>query len=147
MGKDTLKIGIVGSRKYENRKKIKEFIFKLKNEKGSDTIVVGNGSKFGAGKYVKKYTYSRDLICLQRLSLALHTPGQVQLYFISPLGLVNFLVVSMNDTKQLIINCKDMVFDKRSLTDETVNKLFNIDDKFLRDLSRSLLWNYKDQLF
>ena len=26
MGKDTLKIGIVGSRKYENRKKIKEFI-------------------------------------------------------------------------------------------------------------------------
>ena len=61
MGKDTLKIGIVGSRKYENRKKIKEFIFKLKNEKGSDTIVVGNGSKFGAGKYVKKYTLELGL--------------------------------------------------------------------------------------
>ena len=27
MGQDTLKVGIVGSRKYENRKKIKEFIF------------------------------------------------------------------------------------------------------------------------
>ena len=51
--------------------------------------------------------------------------------------LVNFLVVSMNDTKQLIINCKDMVFDKISLTDEIVNKLFNIDDKFLRDLSNA----------
>ena len=43
----------------------------------------------------------------------------------------------MNDTKQLIINCKDMVFDNRSLTDEMVNKLFNIDDKFLRDLSNA----------
>ena len=43
----------------------------------------------------------------------------------------------MNDTKQLIINCKDVVFDKRSLTDGMVNKLFNIDDKFLRDLSNA----------
>ena len=41
----------------------------------------------------------------------------------------------MNDTKQLITNYKDIVFGKRSLTDEMVNKLFNIDGKFLRDLS------------
>ena len=40
MGKDTLKVGIVGSRKYENRQKIKEFIFKLKNDKGIDTVIV-----------------------------------------------------------------------------------------------------------
>ena len=43
----------------------------------------------------------------------------------------------MNDTKQFIINCKDMVFGKRSLTNEMINKLFNIDDKFLRDLSNA----------
>ena len=55
MGKDTLKVGIVGSRKYENRRKIKEFIFKLKNEKGTDTIVVSGGCKTGADKYAKKY--------------------------------------------------------------------------------------------
>ena len=30
MGENPLRIGIVGSRKYENRKKIKDFIFKLK---------------------------------------------------------------------------------------------------------------------
>ena len=36
MGENPLKVGIVGSRKYENRKKIKEFIFKLKEEKGVD---------------------------------------------------------------------------------------------------------------
>ena len=54
MGQDTLKVGIVGSRKYENRKKIKDFIFKLKNEKGTDTIVVSGGCKTGADKYAKK---------------------------------------------------------------------------------------------
>ena len=39
MGENPLKVGIVGSREYENRKKIKEFIFKLKNEKGTDTVI------------------------------------------------------------------------------------------------------------
>ena len=43
----------------------------------------------------------------------------------------------MNDIKQLIVNCKDMVLNKRTLTDEMINKLFNIDDKFLRDLSNA----------
>ena len=61
MGENPLKVGIVGSRKYENRKKIKDFIFKLKREKGSDTIVVGNGGRDGAGRYVKKYTLELGL--------------------------------------------------------------------------------------
>ncbi|MBT4207277.1 DUF2493 domain-containing protein [Candidatus Woesearchaeota archaeon] len=55
MGKDTLRVGIVGSRKYENRRKIKEFIFKLKTEKGPDTIIVSGGCKTGADYYAKKY--------------------------------------------------------------------------------------------
>ena len=54
MGKETLRVAIVGSRKYENRQKIKKFIFKLKNEKGVDTIIVGNG-KYNVGNYIKKY--------------------------------------------------------------------------------------------
>ena len=61
MGENPLRVGIVGSRKYENRKKIKDFIFKLKREKGSDTIVVGNGGRDGAGRYVKKYTLELGL--------------------------------------------------------------------------------------
>ena len=54
MGENPLRVGIVGSRKYENRRKIKEFIFKLKNEKGTDTIVVSGGCKTGADRYAKK---------------------------------------------------------------------------------------------
>ena len=61
MGKDTLKVGIVGSRKYENRRKIKEFIFKLKNEKGTDTIIVSGGCKSGADRYAKKYALELGL--------------------------------------------------------------------------------------
>ena len=51
-----MKIAIVGSRRYENKKKIKDFIFKLKQEHGEDTIVVSGGAKDGADRYAKKYT-------------------------------------------------------------------------------------------
>ena len=61
MGENPLRVGIVGSRKYENRKKIKEFIFKLKNEKGTDTIIVSGGCKTGADRYAKKYALELGL--------------------------------------------------------------------------------------
>ena len=61
MGENPLRVGIVGSRKYENRRKIKEFIFKLKNEKGADTIIVSGGAKNGADKYAKKYALELGL--------------------------------------------------------------------------------------
>ena len=61
MGQDTLKVGIVGSRKYENRQKIKEFIFKLKQDKGLDTIIVSGGCPKGADYYAKKYAHELGL--------------------------------------------------------------------------------------
>ena len=61
MGQDTLKVGIVGSRKYENRNKIKEFIFKLKQDKGNDTIIVSGGCPKGADFYAKKYALELGL--------------------------------------------------------------------------------------
>ena len=61
MGQDTLKVGIVGSRKYENRQKIKEFIFKLKNDKGTNTVIVSGGCPRGADYYAKKYALELGL--------------------------------------------------------------------------------------
>ena len=61
MGENPLRVGIVGSRKYENRKKIKDFIFKLKNEKGTNTIIVSGGCKSGADRYAKKYALELGL--------------------------------------------------------------------------------------
>ena len=50
-----MKIAIIGSRRYENKKKIKDFIFKLKNKYGEKTIIVSGGCKTGADRYAKKY--------------------------------------------------------------------------------------------
>ena len=56
-----MKVAIVGSRRYENKRKIKEFIFKLKEEYGTDTIIVSGGCKTGADKYAKKYALELGL--------------------------------------------------------------------------------------
>lgn len=50
-----LKIGIVGSKTYENKIRIKEFVYNLKSQVQTDPIIVGLGEKYGADKYVKKY--------------------------------------------------------------------------------------------
>ena len=57
-----MKIAIVGSRKYENKKKIKDFIFELKNKYGSDEVtIVSGGCKSGADKYAKKYALEFEI--------------------------------------------------------------------------------------
>ena len=56
-----MKIAIVGSRRYENKKKIKDFVFKLKEQYGTDTIIVSGGCKTGADKYAKKYALDLGL--------------------------------------------------------------------------------------
>ena len=56
-----MKIAIVGSRRYENKKKIKDFIFKLKQQHGDKTIIVSGGCKQGADKYAKKYALELGL--------------------------------------------------------------------------------------
>ena len=50
-----MKIGIVGSRQYENRKKIKDTIFNLQKKFGSSLTIVSAGCKDGADRYAKKY--------------------------------------------------------------------------------------------
>ena len=49
------KIGLTGSVTYENKIKIKEFIYNLKQKYGSDFQIISLGDKQGADKYVKKY--------------------------------------------------------------------------------------------
>ena len=56
-----MKVAIIGSRRYENKKKIKDFIFKIKNEYGTDTIIVSGGCKQGADRYAKKYALELGL--------------------------------------------------------------------------------------
>ena len=57
-----MKVAIVGSRRYENKKKIKDFIFKLKQQYGEKTIIVSGGCKDGADRYAKKYALELGLM-------------------------------------------------------------------------------------
>jgi hypothetical protein len=49
------KIGLTGSVTYENKIKIKEFIFNLTQRYGSNFQIISLGDRQGADKYIKKY--------------------------------------------------------------------------------------------
>ena len=57
----TMRVAIVGSRKYTNKRRIQEFIFKLKKKYGDELEIVSGGQKDGADGYAKKYALEFDL--------------------------------------------------------------------------------------
>lgn len=50
-----MKIAIVGSREYENIRKIKNLLTGLRQKFGNELIIISGGAKHGADKHVKKY--------------------------------------------------------------------------------------------
>ena len=57
----TMKVAIVGSREYTNKRRIQEFIYKLKERWGDDLEIVSGGQKDGADGYAKKYALEFDM--------------------------------------------------------------------------------------
>jgi len=55
------KIGIVGSREYSNKIRIKNTIFQLKTRFGEEVEIVSGGCKHGADKYAKKYALDFEM--------------------------------------------------------------------------------------
>lgn len=49
-----MRIGITGTKTYENKAKIKNFMFQLKNH-ADNVMVIGLGDRDGADKYIKRY--------------------------------------------------------------------------------------------
>jgi len=49
------KVAIIGSREYTNKRKIQEFIFRLKEKYKGEVVIVSGGAKYGADKYAKRY--------------------------------------------------------------------------------------------
>ena len=50
------KLGCIGSSRYENKRKIKEILYKLKNKIGPDLEIITWGNNIGAESYIKKYS-------------------------------------------------------------------------------------------
>ena len=85
-----MKVGIIGSRNYENKRKIKEFIFKLRNTH-NNLLIVSGGSKLGADKYAKKYAL--ELECNYLEFNPAHTPknlysGLQESYYNKPYNVI-----------------------------------------------------------
>ena len=55
------RVCIVGSREYTNRRKIKEFVYKLKEKFGEDVEIISGGQKQGADGYAKKFALEFDM--------------------------------------------------------------------------------------
>ncbi len=55
------RVGIVGSREYTNRRKIKEFVYRLKEKFGEDVEIISGGQKQGADGYAKKFALEFDM--------------------------------------------------------------------------------------
>ena len=56
-----MKVAIVGSRRYTNKKRIQEFIFKLRDKYCDKLEIVIGGQKEGADGYAKKYAIEFDV--------------------------------------------------------------------------------------
>ena len=50
-----MKVAVVGSRDYQNIRKIKDTLFQLKQKFGDKLIIISGGAKHGADKFARKY--------------------------------------------------------------------------------------------
>ena len=50
-----MKVAIIGSRMYENTRKIKDTLFQLKQKFVDDLIIISGGAQHGADKFARKY--------------------------------------------------------------------------------------------
>ena len=56
-----MKVGIVGSRKYQSKSKVRDFIFKCKQELDEEVIIVSGGQPEGADGFAKKGALELDV--------------------------------------------------------------------------------------
>jgi predicted Rossmann-fold nucleotide-binding protein len=60
--KETMvKIAIIGSRSYTNKRKIKQFVWELKQKFSDRLVIVSGGAKDGADKYAKRFALDFDV--------------------------------------------------------------------------------------
>ena len=88
-----LRVGVTGSNKYEDKRKIKEFLFKCKGQ--SDIDIISRGNKDGADKYVKKYALEFGLNYVE--VPAAHTTRSLysqlpEAYFNKPFSIRNYFI-------------------------------------------------------
>lgn len=114
-----MRIGITGSNTYSDKRKIKEFLFKLKDR--SDVEIVCRGNKEGADKYVKKYALEFGLTYIEVQTAHTSRSLYSQLpdaYFNKPFSIRNYFIQQNIYIKQCN---KFVIFNTQS--DKIINNL------------------------
>jgi len=125
-----LKIGITGSNKYENKRKIKEFLFKFKDQE--DVEVISRGNKDGTDKYVKKYALEFGLNYVE--VPAAHTSRSLysqlpEAYFNKPFSIRNYFI-----QQSIYINQCDKFVIFGTVGDKIINNLLNAINKIQKNI-------------
>ena len=123
-------IGITGSNKYEDKRKIKQFLFKFKDQPGVEIVCRGN--KDGADKYVKKYALEFGLNYIE--VPAAHTSRSLysqlpDAYFNKPFSIRNFFIQQNIYIKQCD---KFVIFG--TVGDKIINNLLNAINKIQKNI-------------
>lgn len=116
-------IGVAGSKTWENKAKIKTFLFKLRDKTADEIVIVGMGDKQGADSYVKKYALELGYV-YQEMNPP-HTPKN--LYSMMSEAYHNRPYQDKNFFQRNLIYCqyihKCVIFDDTNLQDK---KLINL---------------------
>ena len=125
-----LRVGVTGSNKYEDKRKIKEFLFKCKGQSAVEIICRGN--KDGADKYVKKYALEFGLNYIE--VPAAHTSRSLysqlpDAYFNKPFSIRNYFIQQNIYIKQCD---KFVIFGTNG--DKIINNLLNAINKVYKNI-------------
>ena len=125
-----MRLGVTGSNKYENKRKIKEFLFKFKEQ--ADVEVICRGNKDGADKYVKKYALEFGLNYIE--VPAAHTARSLysqlpDAYFNKPFSIRNYFIQQNIYIKQCD---KFVIFGTHG--DKIINNLLKAIDKLQKNV-------------
>ena len=125
-----MKIGITGSNKYENKRKIKEFLFKFKDQPAAEVVCRGN--KDGADKYIKKYALEFGLNYIEVPTA--HTSRSLysqlpEAYFNKPFSIRNYFIQQNIYIKQ----CDTFVIFF-IIGDKIINNLLNAINKLTKNI-------------
>lgn len=125
-----MRIGVTGSSKYEDKRKIKEFLFKFKEQSGVEIICRGN--KDGADKYVRKYALEFGLnyveVPVAHTSRSLYSQLP-DAYFNKPFSIRNYFIQQNIYIKQCD---RFIIFGDQG--DRIINNLLNAINKVFKNI-------------
>lgn len=124
-----VKLGITGTNTFENKTKIKNMIFKIKQEMNEDVLIVGIGDRHGADKHIRKFAL--ELGCQYKEANLPHTAPTLysmmtEAFYNKPYNVRNFFL--RNQTYARYID-RLLVFDDTSGTDKKIVNLIKAANK------------------